>query len=332
MNPSRREALARELEKAELVYRALVELGGRATIDEVARCAQMPREETYYIMTKLNERGFLVRERDESTLLLYFRVVRELKPEELLGIDVYIPPGEPDIYARARRVKALIDRHGFRADLIGACKVHLTAYPHHRRLTVDVDVVAASEDEAVELVKLLLQSMSLKPYGGWIIDFKLGFTDREGGIDVSSIGLKKSRNNILWRFWNYFKNYRGLLLEHTLVSKLMRPYFDPVTDGYDVLKSLVYSDVEMLVKLTGDAYAQAGEYALSIGDNLRMFLNYYELVKDNVKDKEGEELKRDLELAKKILDEYRRTSMRRLGFATALFERFSPNCHSRITI
>jgi len=314
LNPSRREALARELEKAELVYRALVELGGRATIDEVARHAQMPREETYYIMTKLNERGFLVRERDESTLLLYFRVVRELKPEELLGIDVYIPPGEPDIYARARRVKALIDRHGFRADLIGACKVHLTAYPHHRRLTVDVDVVAASEDEAVELVKLLLQSMSLKPYGGWIIDFKLGFTDREGGIDVSSIGLKKSRNNILWRFWNYFKSYRGLLLELAVVSKLMRPYFSPATDGYDVVKGILYSDIESLVNLTRDAYIQADIYALDIGKNLEEVLR-------SIKEVKAEAW--EVEMFKRVLNDYKKASMKKIGAAHHIFSHVS---------
>jgi len=316
VGPDRREALGRELAKAEAVYRALEELGGRATVGEVATRARMGVEEVYYLLTKLNEKGFLLRERDEGSLALYFRVVRELKPEELLGVEVYVPPGEPDIYVKARRVKGLIDRYGIRADLIGSCKVHLAAYPYHSRLTADVDVVAATVEEAREVAELISDHMGLSIERGWVIDYKLPFDERRsGGVDVSSIGLKKSLNNVIWGFWSYFKNYRGLLLEHTVVSKLMRPYFNPTTDGYDVLKGLIYSDVEVLAKLTRDAFAQAGEYAESIRDNLKLFLRYYESVEDR-----SEELRRDLELAKRILGEYRKVSLRKYSFATRVFE------------
>ena len=314
MNLSQRELLARELEKAELVYRALVELGGRATIDEIARHAQMPREEAYYIMTKLNERGFLVRERDETTLLLYFRVVREFKPEELLGVDVYIPPGEPEIYARARRVKALIDAHGLRADLIGSCKVHLATYPYHKRLTVDIDVVTATESEADELAKLLVQSMKLKPYHGLGIDYKLEFPDMEGGVDVSSIGIKKSKTSVIWGFWKYFKSYRGLLLELAVVGKLMRPYFSPATDGYDVVKGILYSDIESLVNLTRDAYIQADIYALDIGKNLEEVLR-------SIKEVKAEAW--EVEMFKRVLNDYKKASMKKIGAAHHIFSHVS---------
>lgn len=53
-------AVLEELRRAKTIYDMLKDLGGYATVDEVAEQAKIDRKSTYYILTKLTEKGKLV--------------------------------------------------------------------------------------------------------------------------------------------------------------------------------------------------------------------------------------------------------------------------------
>ena len=301
------------LERAELAYTALRELGGQATIDEVASASGLKRLDAYYALTKLAEAGFATRERGDD-LRLYFKLVRSFNREELLGHKVYVPPGELEIYARARAIMAIIAREGVEADLIGSCKIHIGTYPHHDRITVDVDVVAFSEAEAERLAQILGREMGLRWDWAWTI-IKQPFNDMEGGVDIMPGGIKKNPLTYIWMLSHHLKDHSMLTLEHAVVGKLSKSTIDPTTDAYDAYKGLVYSDLEVLARLTHDVFTSSPEHAENMPRNLNTLLKSRELIKEH-----GLSVESDWDTLEKLIAEYKKLTVKKHAATRHLFK------------
>ena len=261
----------RGLETAKKVYATVSLLGTKATVDRIAYVAGLPRRTVYYSLSRLVERGFLVKER--RGLRVFYRVAKPFSKEGFEGRKETYPAGEPPVYVYARKAKEIIERYGLEADLIGAAKIHLETYPEHKRITVDVDVVATREHANI-LVNLLADVLGLKPYAGYGgVSYKLEKEGEKVGFDIYVDSIKEGPKPV-WNLRKYLRNHGRLLLEHALVAKLIRSDFDKRTDAYDVYVALPFADLKAMAELTSEVAQQSPEVVDRIKENLEAVKEY----------------------------------------------------------
>jgi DNA-binding transcriptional ArsR family regulator len=287
----------RRIERLKKIYYAISYIG-EPTVSQLVDLLGIPRRTLYYHLTYLVEKGYVVKER--RGLTVRYRVARPFREEEILE-EASIPKDEPPVYAYARRVANILDKYGFLADLVGACKIHLSV-PRHNRITVDIDLVVAKDHAKllVDVIKMRLGFVELDT-PSTSIDYKLFNPVERIGMDISVDGFKEG-GTMVWNLRPELEKHRRLLLEHAVVGKLSRRNFDERTDGYDIAVSLPYIDIKTVAEVANNAIQQSPEIAPRILGNLERVKKYMKAELPEAYDVGSEILNR---IKEKLLEENR---------------------------
>lgn len=277
---SKRKIYAPRLAKAEKVYYA-VSFAGEVSVDQLEKMLDMPRRTIYDYLSWLVARGYLGKRREGIRVKYYVKkpFSAETLLEEFEREDYGAPRGEAPVYREAWKIMNLVDKYDLRADLIGACKVHLFV-PGHERITTDIDAVVVREDvnKFTEILEKKLGYRAIAHFQGPIgrMDYKFYNPVTGIGLDLYVDGVKKG-GVLLWNFREPLLEQGRLLLEHAVACKLGRDYFVGKTDGYDIAVSLPHIDIDILTDIMKEAVERAPEL-------LENFYRNMEITKRTIKE------------------------------------------------
>ena len=252
------------------VYTAARILGGRGGSRDIARVASVSERTAQRCLRILVDSGFVEARREGARVL--YRAVKPMTEGDARRIASGEALYEPTVYRLAREVDDIISEGGFRADLVGAAKIHLMV-PTHSRITHDVDIVVAREHSRM-LAAVLKHALGLIPKkaSGTHVDYRFTHPSEDINIDLAVDGFREE-GRLVWSLAPVLRRIGRLSLEHAVVAKLVRRSFEYRSDAYDVAVSLPHIDA---ARAAGIASELAGELASRIPRHLSIVEGYIE--------------------------------------------------------
>jgi predicted transcriptional regulator len=229
-----------DVEKLLRIYEVVRVLGGRGNSRRIAELLGISERTVQRYLRILIDGEYV--EPVRHGMKLYYRVVKPLTEGEARELIKGEVRREATVYELGRRIYDIIKEGGFRADLVGAVKIHLLV-PTHSRITHDVNVVVI-KDHARMLVTLLKYGLGLivEKVDDTSTDYRLRHLVENIKVEVMVDGFKEE-GRLVWNLAPILRS-GSLSLEHVVIAKLARRHFDLRTDAYDVAISLPHIDTD----------------------------------------------------------------------------------------
>jgi len=228
-------------------YSVISALSGRATTEVVAKILNTNVRTVRRYVRILVDNGYV--EPVRKGIKTYYRVLKALTPNEAVKLVMNEGRNEDFVYVLASKIDEAIEQMRLHADLIGACKIHLSV-PGHHRVTHDIDVVVAREN--ARQLDYVMQLLGLIPEkkGGVHTDFEYRHPVENVKVDMLVDGFKENRR-MVWNIAPLLRKGR-LTLEHTVIAKLTRRSFRADADSYDVAIALKFINEDRFKKALQD--------------------------------------------------------------------------------
>ena len=259
-----------KLRKLLEVYSAVRILGGRGSSRKISEVLGVSDRTVQRYLKLLVDKGYI--EPVRHGMSLYYRVVKPLTESEaeklLKGEEKHDAP----VYQVASTIETIINEGEFRADLVGAAKIH-SMVPTHSRITHDIDVVVARE-HASPLVASLRYGIGLllERRGGVHADYRLRHPMEDIKVDIMVDGFKEE-GRMVWNLAPVLRK-RKLTLEHALLAKLTRRSFREDNDAYDVAVSLPHVNLKWFTVIYRDLKENSPQLAVRVEPHLDIVERY----------------------------------------------------------
>jgi len=243
--------------------------------EDLEKIAHVGRSQLYEHIKILERAGLVKRHRfDRYSYIIAVKYVDREKFEKA----ILESKKDVAIYDVAKEILDDIRRNDMRADLFGACKIHLEV-PEHERMTNDIDLIVLNEDFKYLDTRLESMGFTNKISSSKINADYIYFSPKyKFQVLVTIDGIKHPRTYKLYLDMRQaLRTKRMIDLEYAVAGKLlMLPHMRKNEDGEDVVYALAYGNINShrLTSILEDVVENYPEALLAIKRNIGLTMEY----------------------------------------------------------